>query len=162
MFILKAIYGKVWNRFSVFVCFLILSWLELAAGFGPMWPPHGLLWPGSWYPGQLLLVSYLSNPQPKTDYHQHFSTCRMKLVVTPDFMDLGPICTHNQSDLTHNWFNDLVFWLMLALREAVFHTVSTPQHSINSYWWNEGMSGWRRTSQLCQRCQFDLCSDSIH
>lgn len=69
-----------------------------AAGFGPMGSPHSPLWVGSWFPGPQLLALYPSNPQPQTDYHQHCSTFRMQLVVTSDFIDLGPIYMHNQFD----------------------------------------------------------------
>lgn len=82
----------------VFHFFLILSRLELAAGFGPIGPLPGPLWVESWFRGQQLLALYPLNPQPQTDCHQHCSTFRMKLVVTSDFIDLGPIYMHNQSD----------------------------------------------------------------
>ena len=93
-----------------------------------MWPPHGLLWAGSRCTGQLLPALCPSNPQLKADYNQHFSTFRMKLVVTSDFMDLGPIYMHNQFDglLTGT---DLVFWPAWNADfsgEALFYIVSTP------------------------------------
>lgn len=153
---LEAIYRKVWNSFSLFFFNRLL--IRAGSWFWSRVAPPARLWPGSWLTGQLLLASYPSNPQPKTDYHQRFSTFGMKLVVTSDFMDLGPIYVPNQFDQRVTGLMAWCFgWLRLqtSLTEALLNTGSAPKHSVNSCWRNEGMSGWQTTSQLCQRCQFD-------
>lgn len=96
---LKAIYRRVWNSFSLFF-FFFLNRLLIRTGswFWTQVAPPAFLWPGSWWIGQLLLASCPSNPQPKTDYHQHFSTLGTKLVVTSDFTDLRPIYMPSQFD----------------------------------------------------------------
>lgn len=132
--------------------------IRAGSWFWPQVVPPALLWPGSWWIGQLLLASYPSNPQPQTDYHQRFSTFGMKLVVTSDFMGLGPIYMPNQFDRHVTGFMAWCSgWLRLQTprAEALLNLGSAPKHSVNTCCQNGGMGGWRETSQLCQRGQFD-------
>lgn len=132
--------------------------IRTGSWFWPQVAPPALLWPGGWLVGQLLIAAYPSNPQPKTDYHQHFSTFGMKPVVTSDFMGLGPVDMPNQLGGHLTGFLAWRFgWLRLqtSRAEALLNTGSTPKHSVNTCWQNGGMSGWQKTSQLCQRCPCD-------
>lgn len=129
--------------------------MRTGSWFWPWVAPPGPLWIGSWFPGQIFLVSYLWNPQPNTDYNQHFSICRMKLMVTSGLMDLGPVLMPHQLD----WLiTSLMTWCWAGLAHKLLQErpsciFSTPKHwKILVDWLKEWVAGRKPASYVQGAC----------